>query len=81
MQQLSMSIDFLVELSDGIFAKVKFYHLVTTKIFCFIFLKVRFTCAERSWPLICYIFSPSSRFHFGYVRIELLCVCALTISL
>jgi hypothetical protein len=46
MQQLSMSTDFLVELSDGIFAKVKSYSLFTTKIFCFIFLKVRFTCAE-----------------------------------
>jgi len=33
MQQLSMSIDFLVELSDGFFAKVKFYHLFTTKVF------------------------------------------------
>jgi hypothetical protein len=32
MQQLSMSTDFLVELSDGFFSKVKSYHLFMTKI-------------------------------------------------
>jgi hypothetical protein len=31
-QQLSLSTDFLVELSDGIFAKVKFYSLIVSKI-------------------------------------------------
>jgi hypothetical protein len=32
MQQLSMSTDFLVELSDSIFAKVKSHHLPINKI-------------------------------------------------
>ncbi|KAK8460892.1 hypothetical protein SEVIR_2G411800v4 [Setaria viridis] len=50
MQQLSMSTDFLVELSDGLFAKVQFYHLLVTKIVYSTFLKLDLLMQREAVP-------------------------------
>jgi hypothetical protein len=75
MQQLSLSADFLVELSDGIFARVNFYNLHVTIITYLSVSNVDFCCAERSLLLICYILFSEQAVDFilGKVHFVLLC--------
>jgi len=69
MQQLCMSTDFLVELADSIFAKVKFYPLLVTKIFYSSFLKLDFHMQKEAAPSFATFSHQAVDFILGKLRL------------
>ena len=75
MQQLCMSTDFLVELSDSIFAKVKFYPLLVTKICYSSFLKLDFHMQKEAAPSFATFSHQAVDFILGKLRLGCVIVC------